>query len=622
MTRMPSILRLVLFGLAIPTVIWGQHFRLITEQAGLQGAIATCGVAVADYDRDGDLDIYFVAQDYYDPTDSTTFNHLYRNNGDGTFTDVTVEAGVMSTLSLTAWDFMGNRSGAAWGDFDNDGYPDLYLTNNGANELYHNQGDGTFIEIAEQAGVQGNPYGFDHHASACWWDFDLDGDLDLYISVWRNANDLQFGHNILYENLGDGTFRDISEQSGLNDREATWASLPFDATGDGLPDLYVVNDYGPNHLFANNGDGTFTDMTAAVALEDTGNGMGVAIGDINNDGLFDIYCTNIEGVFWEGDPNKPTYNPLFINNGDGTFSNKTLEYGVAGTGWGWAAEFFDSDHDGDEDLYAVNGFLIEPGENFFFRNMLMEKKRPVLENVSEASGTNGEAEARGMVTFDFDNDGDLDILVANFRESAYLYENTDAPGNWLKIVLEGTEANRSAFGSVVRLTTSDGLTLHRHYDGVDFLGQSMAPVHFGLGAADRISRIVVEWPGGSREVVENIAVNQTITIVQGAGLTTAVNRQEATPPRDFGMLHLFPNPFQSRAGIVFQLERQEEVRISIRDILGRHVRTISAGRLSAGTHTLHWDGKNDRGEAVSNGMYLVHVSVGSRTLTGKLLLQR
>ncbi len=598
-----------------------QQFRLITTQAGLQGAIATCGVAVADYDRDGDLDIYFVAQDYYDPSDSTTFNHLYRNNGDGTFTDVTVAAGVMSTLSTGSWDFMGNRSGAAWGDFDNDGYPDLYITNNGANELYHNQGDGTFVDIAEEAGVQGDRYGFDHHASSCWWDFDLDGDLDLYISVWRNANDLQFGHNILYENLGDGTFRDISEQSGLNDREATWTSLPFDATGDGLPDMYVVNDYGPNHLFANNGDGTFTDMTAAVALEDTGNGMGVAIGDINNDGFFDVYCTNIEGVFWEGDPNKPTYNPLFINNGDGTFSNKTLEYGVEGTGWGWATEFFDSDHDGDEDLYAVNGFLIEPGENFFFRNLLAEKGTPAMQNISQESGSNGEAEARGMVTFDFDNDGDLDILVANFRESAYLYENTAAPGNWLKIILVGRQANRPAFGSIVRLTTETGLTLHRHYDGVDFLGQSMAPVHFGLGAAQNISRIVVEWPGGGQEIIENIAANQTITIEQGAGLITAVPSERAQPG-DFRLLSAYPNPFRHVTGILFQLEQAGEVRISISDILGREVRTIAGGRMAAGRHTLHWDGRDQHGRMLGSGIYFIRLSAGERIQTTKVLLRR
>ena len=228
---------------------------------------------------------------------------------------------------------MGSKMGASWGDYNNDGYPDIFLTNFGLDELWRNDGNGKFINVTQSSGVQGCQ--FCYSTTGLWWDYDLDGDLDLFVCDWIRENRL-------YRNDGEGTFVDITMQSGLGDDRNSFSALPIDINYDGLVDLYVANDAQENGLFLNNGDGTFSDWARPYGLDNDGNGMGMDVCDYNNDGRFDIYVTNI----FSFEPNA-----FFVNSGDGLFSNESISLGIDDTGWGWGVRFFDADHDLDEDLY-------------------------------------------------------------------------------------------------------------------------------------------------------------------------------------------------------------------------------------------------------------------------------
>lgn len=601
----------LLSSLLFCTVLPAQHFLLKTNDSGLSLATSTNGVAVADYDLDGDLDVYFVAIEQYDPENEATWNRLFQNNGDKTFSDVTLESGLLSKVNGYPWSAMGNKFGAAWGDYDNDGYPDLFLTNFGENELYHNQGDNTFLNVTNVAGLAGNS--LSHHSSAVWWDYDFDGDLDLYVSVWGDKNaDVTHTANLMYENLGDGTFFDVSEISALADTGRTWASLPIDADNDGLLDLYVVNDFGPNKFYVNLGNKTFEEATAEFGLEDSGNGMGVALGDYDNNGFFDIYLTNIEGL------NPPTPNPLFSNTGNNRFVNKSIQMGVDKTGWAWGTEFFDCDHDGDEDLYVVNGFMIEPGQNFFFLNTAMQGSNNFL-NRSANSGADGGAEARGLVVFDYDNDGDMDLLVSNFREQPYLYENRTASKNWLKVQLEGTQSNRNAFGATVEVQAG-GDIYFRNNNGVEFLGQSILPLHFGLGDAQTVAEVLVRWPDGSEEHVPDITANQAVKIKQGVGLVTNVrNLEDRGSPKEFQVLGNYPNPFNGSTIVEFEMPQQGVVVMTISNLRGQTVKTIYKNFSQSGKHQILWDGSDSSGRSLSSGFYIYRIDYLDSSAAGKML---
>lgn len=587
----------ILCLLFCPCLLFPQTFALKSQPSGLGLARHSNGVAVADYDVDGDLDVYIVATAQYDEADENTWNRLFQNQGDGTFTDVARQAGVLSTLQHQENGSMGNKFGAAWGDYDNDGAPDLFLTNLGPDELYRNNGDGTFTDVTGQAGVAGRAD--DHNTSAVWWDYDLDGDLDLYVSAW-------LGENIFYENLGDGTFRNITARSGLGDNGQTWTAIPIDANHDGLPDIYVVNDYGANKFYVNQGNGGFREATQEFGLEDEGHGMGVDVADYNNDGFFDIYLTNISDIV-------PC--PLFTNTGDGRFVNNARQLGVDDTGWAWGTQFFDCDHDGDQELYVVNGFKIDPGNNYFFDNLL-ERGNPGFLDVSETSGTDGDFEARGLVVFDYDSDGDLDLLVANWWKPPYLYENQSATGNWLKIVLQGTMSNINGVGATVHVKVG-GRTLHRANDGVDFLGQSITPVHFGIGQFREVDEIKVKWPSGTEDILTDVAANRIVHITEGGGEVTQVEEAPATEV-DFKLIGNYPNPFNGVTTVEFALPKSGLVEFTVRDVLGREVYRLNR-RFAAGQHRIKWGGENTSAQPVSSGFYLYTVAFGDRVHAGKLV---
>ncbi len=480
----------------------GQEFQEISANVNIHQSSELSSSAVADYDKDGDLDIFMVALNSFDENNPNTWSRLLKNNGDAGYEDVTLAAGFGQQYARTGtasemWDKMG----ASWGDYDNDGYPDLLLTHFRKVELYHNQGDGTFIDVTEDSGIE-DCYEC-HGSSALWWDYDNDGDLDLYISDWSLANRL-------FRNDGNNSFTNVSSETGLGDEGQTWASVPIDVNKDGWLDLYVVNDFRvANRLYVSVEGEFFIESTKEYGLEDYGDGMGITIGDYNNDGRFDIYLTNIF---------RNKYNPFFVGTPSGMFNERAKELGVDNADWAWGTHFFDYDHDGDEDLYVVNGFGADQNTNRLFKNMFAEGING-FNDLSETSGLNSIASAVGMEVFDHDNDGDLDILVSNTHTVADFYENevisedkTVAPG-WLKVALEGVISNKDAIGTTLEITVS-GRKLHRYHHGAAIMAQSLKPVHFGFEQVEKIDRLLVKWPSGIINAFFDIPANQTITIVE------------------------------------------------------------------------------------------------------------
>ncbi|MBL7698357.1 MAG: CRTAC1 family protein, partial [Chitinophagaceae bacterium] len=539
------LITVVLFACCIR--VQAQHFVRVEETAGLGHTTSANGIGLADYDRDGDLDIFLVGFKSFDLANGSTWNRLLKNNGNGTFEDVTLQAGFTVQFTNTGVPAArGEKMGAAWGDYDNDSFPDLFLTNSRGDELYHNERNGTFINVTRDAGL--TVCNDCYSSSGLWWDFDRDGDLDLYVSR-INA------YNVLYENEGDGTFIDKTETSNLKGGNITWTSVPLDVDGDGWLDLYLVNDTHRNQLFVNNRDKSFREETGLYGLDDPGAGMGVTIGDYNNDGLFDVYVTNIYN-------HRP--NPLFTALTAGDYRNDAKRLGVDNTGWGWGTQFFDADNDGDEDLYSVNG--IEENQyvfnevqvdtrNVFFKNMLIENGGEGFIDWSVQSATNLLTRGRGLETFDYDSDGDIDLLVANNFEKPALFKNESINGeqlvdrNWIEISLQGTQSNRDAIGTKIKVT-ANGKSYYRWYHGAAFLGQSLKPVHVGLGSATGIEEIQVWWPNGLVEKMNNVNINQHILLKEGdmIKVETPPDTTHITPSSPL-TVSSYPNPFYGRTTI-------------------------------------------------------------------------
>ena len=506
------------------------------------------GVSVADFDLDGDLDFFIVSAPVFDSINIATWSRLFENNGDNQFVDVTFEAGLINLNAATKDGTIGSKMGSSWGDFNSDGYPDLFLANYGKDELWRNEGDGTFTEIAHSANVEGCD--FCYSTNGLWWDFDSDDDLDLYVSDWRKRNRL-------YRNDGNEVFEDVSSISGMDLRDHTFTSVPMDLNKDGLMDLYIIND-ATNNLFFRNLDGiSFIEETEKVGLENIGNGMGVSICDVNKDGLFDLYVTNIH---------KFVPNPFFIGSPQGTFENLSAQYGLEDTGWGWGARFFDVDHDLDEDIYVVNGFDSPVGEGD--RNKFFLNEDNLFTEVASLYDLDNENIGMGLETFDSDGDGDLDMLVGVRGNHPIFYENTlsaDEASSWLKVNLLGSQ-NSTPIGSAVEVVCGPD-HLFRYYSGVNIFGQSLQPLHFGLGNHSVIDQVVVTWPDRSRESYGPFSSRQKVIIHKGNG--------EKLEPDfllniDLYNLDIYPNPFDNSL-FIEGIDMKGSVLIQINDLSGRIV---------------------------------------------------
>jgi hypothetical protein len=499
------------------------------------------GVALFDYDNDGWLDIFLVNGTTLEgfPKGREPTNHLYRNNKNGTFTDVTEKA----NLARSGW-----GQGACVGDFDNDGYDDLFVTYWGQNALYRNNRNGSFTDVAEKAGLL--------HKTVRWstgcsfLDYDKDGDLDLFVAnyvdfdisktpakgsnqycLWKGVpvmcgpRGLPAGRNILYQNNGDGTFADVSEKSGVAKPAGRYAftSLVSDYDNDGWPDIYVACDSTPNILYHNEGDGTFTDigLISGTAVNEDGQeqaGMGISAADYDLDGFFDIVKTNFAD-------DVPT---LYRNSGDGSFVDVTYtaQLGVNTRFLGWGTGFFDFDHDGWKDIFMVNGHVY-PEVEALNANSPYKQERELFWNLRNGTFLDISAQAgpgildrrssRGAAVGDLDNDGGLEIVVNNMNDTPSLLKNYGERRNWILIKTVGRKSNRSGVGARVTVVAAGLKQMDEVRSGDSYISQNDMRLHFGIGAATKVERVEVLWPSGRKEAFENLKANQIVTLEEGKG---------------------------------------------------------------------------------------------------------
>jgi enediyne biosynthesis protein E4 len=530
-------------GLTSPIVFGGKDMKkYIIETTGT-------GAAIFDYDNDGWPDIFLVNGTTLEgfPTGEAPTNHLYRNNHDGTFTDVTVKAG----LSATGW-----GQGVCVGDYDNDGWEDLYVTYYGKNRLFHNQ-NGVFSEVAEKAGVAGS--GKAWGTGCAWVDYDRDGHLDLMIAnyvdfdlatapapgerascMWKGVpvmcgpRGLASAKNILYHNRGDGTFEDVTAKAHIDRTDGHYAfsvsTLDFD--DDGWPDIYVACDSTPSILYRNNHDGTFTDVgvTAGAAFNEDGReqaGMGSTIGDYNGDGRLDIFKTNFSD----------DTSTLYRNNGDGTFDDVTT---AAGLGLytkylGWGTMFLDFDNDGWPDLLLVNGHVYpEVDKNNLGSNY--EEPRILYRNLGNGRfadisagagpGINARASSRGLAIGDLWNDGRISAVITNLNAVPSLLVNQVRSANhWIAIRTVGTKSNRDGIGARISVTAGARTLVDEVRSGSSYNSSSDMRVHFGLGSATKANSVQIRWPSGLQEHFDNLPADSIHTLKEGSG-TPAASEQK------------------------------------------------------------------------------------------------
>ncbi len=501
----------------------------------------SCGLALFDYDGDGDVDIYFLNGA---PLKGTPLqennggrpprNVLYRNDGKWQFTDVTDRAGV---------GHRGYALGVAVGDYDNDGHADLYVNNFGPNVLYRNNGNGTFTDVTDRCGVaNGHQVG----AGACFFDMDGDGDLDLYAAnyvdfTYENHRTVRFNGfpayagpmdfrptpDTLYRNNGDGTFTDVSKSSGVAAHPGTGMGVVCaDYDNDGDTDVFVGNDVAGNSLFNNDGTGKFQEVGLASGLAYDLSGiaqgtMGVECGDYNNDGKLDFYVTSYQ----------QDLSTLYKNLGDGFFEDVTRTTG-AGSGTlrhvTWGTGMADFDNDGDRDVLVACGHLHDNVERFdnvtsyLARNvLLMNDGHGKFVDVSDQSGDGlaVKLSSRGAAFDDLDNDGDVDAVIVNSRSQPTILRNDSPPAfpknHWLQIRLRGVKTNRHGVGARVTVTAGDLTQVDEVHSGRGYQSHYGTRLHFGLGKRRRVDRVEVRWIGGGVDVLQNIPVNRLVTITEG-----------------------------------------------------------------------------------------------------------
>ena len=495
------------------------------------------GCAFLDYDNDGWMDIYLVNSgkcDFYDPTPSLR-NALYRNNRDGTFADVTQPAGVTGNAY---------GMGVAVGDYDGDGFPDLYVTQYPHSILYHNNGDGTFTDVTAKAGVAAPGWA----TSAVWFDYDNDGRLDLFVChfVDYSKEKLKFCGNILtgertyciptiydpmpcwlFHNNGDGTFADVSKQSGISQPLAkAWGVVAADINNDGRMDLYVTNDTVPNFLFANRGKGRFEEigLLAGVGVSTFGkprSGMGVDAADFDQDGWLDLFEANVDQEMFS----------LYHNNKDESFSDVALPTGIGSATRlmsGWGLKFFDYDNDGELDLLLCNGHpddkIDKRVEGVKYREppLLFRNTGSSFKNVSQESGPifSQSLSGRGLALGDFDNDGSVDVLIAQNNDAPVLLRNNAGRKNhWLGVRLVGKKANIDAIGAKVTYRSGDFQRHQFKVGGGSYLASHDPRMVLGIGQRTKIDRLEVKWPqpSGATERFTDLPIDRYITIIEGQG---------------------------------------------------------------------------------------------------------
>ncbi len=506
------------------------------------------GVAFLDYDRDGREDVFLVNGSRLEGfgEGKAPTNHLYRNEGNGRFQDVTTESG----MARSGW-----GSGVCIGDIDNDGFDDVYVTYWGRNALFRNDGKGKFTDIAPAGGVAGT--GKEWSSGCTFLDYDRDGLLDLMVTsyqafdlastpppgkssncewkglpVFCGPRGLPFGKITLYHNRGDGTFEDVSAKSGVRALEGFYAFTPVaaDYNGDGWIDVYIACDSTPSILLRNNRNGTFTDIGAetGVAFNEHGfeqGGMGIAVGDFLNDGRLHIVKTNFAGDY----PN------VYKNVGGGIFEDIVLRARLAVNPQyvGWGIGLVDLDNDGWRDIFQVNGHVYPEldtrnGQERYRNPRIVYRNlgRGVFEDVSAMAGPGVEEKrsSRGAAFGDFNNDGAVDVLIMNMGEEPSLLRNDLQSGNhWLKVELQGTKSNRSAIGATVHVIAGDRKLTDVVLSQSSYISHNDSRLHFGLGSETAAARIMVQWPCGSSETFPGVPAGNLVRLIEGSGQTQIVS---------------------------------------------------------------------------------------------------
>ncbi len=540
-------------GLNAKTIFGGEHKnKYLLETTG-------CGVAFYDYDNDGWLDIFLVNGTRLEgfPPGREPTCHLFKNNRDGTFTDVTIAAG----LARSGW-----GQGVCIGDYDNDGYDDLFITYYGANALYHNNGDGTFTDVTRKAGLPttGTRWG----TGSAFLDYDRDGHLDLFVANYIDLDlktapvpesgtclykgvqvacgppGLPGTKNILYHNNGNGTFTDVSERSGITQANGTYGLgvLVADFDNDGWPDIYVANDSQASLLYHNQKNGKFIDIgiEAGCAFSPDGKpqaGMGVSAADYDGDGNLDIVKTNFAG----------DTHSLYRNRGTNQFEDETFAAGLGlNTRFlGWGCGFLDMDNDTWPDILVCNGHVYPeveqlkteagyPQTKLLYRNLRNGRFEDVTQN--GGPGITIPVAARGCAFGDFDNDGDLDVVVNTINDFPQLLRcDSRLRNNWIKVRTIGTKSNRSGIGARLRCASlaagekSPRVQINEVRSGGGYLSQSDLRIHFGLGKAEQVQLLEIRWPSGQTDSLRNLAVNRLIYVKEGEGIirTQEFNRTAA-----------------------------------------------------------------------------------------------
>lgn len=516
----------------------GIHFKHEDGRSGAKYYIEPIGAGAAwlDYNQDGNIDIYFVngadlpgMHSNVPPT-----NALYRNDGDGTFTDVTLQAGV------------GDGSygfSCAVGDYDNDGFPDLYVANFGPNVLYHNNRDGTFTDVTIQAGVGDALWG----ASAAFADYDNDNDLDLFVAnyvAFQLENNPQCGEfnvriycsptnfegtpSVLYQNNGDRTFTDVTREAGVFNPNGKGMGIVWcDYDNDHDLDLFVANDLEADWLYQNQGNGAFTEVAlfSGVAVDETGSpysSMAAVFGDIDNDGWFDLVVTN-----FSGEPNA-----VYRGDRNGLFADITYRSGIGAPTLmrlSWGADFADFDNDGYTDLFVATGdlndnvHLINPNLTYAQQNQLFRNRGDsTFEDVSNRSGEGLllKKVSRGAAFGDYDNDGDIDVLVTNCHQTPDLLRNDSVNLNhWLSFTTVGVQSNRDGIGTRITVVAGGKSQIKEVKSGGSYPSHSDMRLHFGIGQSDTAELVDIRWPSGLEERFENVQGNRFLTAMEGMGLS-------------------------------------------------------------------------------------------------------